>query len=338
MTEHKVLNGDILEHLRELGDKSVHLAILDPPYFRIMIQDHAGEKYDWDNEHESMESYQEWIENIGIELKRVLSDNASLYVFCDDKVCAYVQVILDKYFSLLNNIVWRKPNNMTIKGWSEYRSYAPITERILFYTNEWDINGLKEIYGDPTLFKNIKDYLKKEKQKSGLTNKDFNLLFSDFYDKKGCIDRSVIEHYFGNKQWVFPTEEIYKQVLQKTGFFQREYEDLKREYESLKREYESLRRPFSPKENFTDVWDFNIIGGKENLPHPTQKPLALIRRIVEVSSREGDLVLDGFSGSGTTALACKQLGRNSISIEREPKYLELIKSRLSQEVLSAWSS
>ena len=68
--------------------------------------------------------------------------------------------------------------------------------------------------------------------------------------------------------------------------------------------------------------------------HPTEKPLRVIERFIKVNTIKGDLVLDCFGGSGTTALACKQLGRNYIIIEKEEKYIKIIKERLSQEVLA----
>ena len=67
--------------------------------------------------------------------------------------------------------------------------------------------------------------------------------------------------------------------------------------------------------------------------HPTEKPLVLIKHFVEVYSNKDDLVLDCFMGSGTTALACKQLGRNFIGIEAIQEYIDMANKRLEQEVL-----
>jgi len=69
------------------------------------------------------------------------------------------------------------------------------------------------------------------------------------------------------------------------------------------------------------------------LDHPTQKPEEVFRRIINDFTKETDLVIDTFLGSGTTAIACKQLGRNFIGIEKELKYCEIAERRLSQEYL-----
>ena len=62
--------------------------------------------------------------------------------------------------------------------------------------------------------------------------------------------------------------------------------------------------------------------------HPTVKPLNLVKKFIEVSSKPGDLVFDPFVGSGTTAVACQQLGRRFIGFEKEEKYIEVCQKRL----------
>lgn len=84
-----------------------------------------------------------------------------------------------------------------------------------------------------------------------------------------------------------------------------------------------------------DVWHIsserlkNKINGKTpKLPHVTTKPLELIKRIINASSKEGDLVIDCFIGSGTTAVACKELGRNFIGCDNNKEYVEVANRRL----------
>lgn len=95
-----------------------------------------------------------------------------------------------------------------------------------------------------------------------------------------------------------------------------------------------------------DVWEFNEPepefyvssvtpqSEKKEGKHPTQKPLGLLRRIIEASTNEGDLILDPFNGSGTTGIAANELGRKYIGIEQEEEYLALTvrrKERLDYE-------
>lgn len=67
---------------------------------------------------------------------------------------------------------------------------------------------------------------------------------------------------------------------------------------------------------------------KERSDHPTQKPLALMERMVNVFTKEGDTVLDSYMGSGTTGVACQRLGRKFIGVEKDVKFYELAKGRV----------
>ncbi|HIH39477.1 TPA: site-specific DNA-methyltransferase [Candidatus Woesearchaeota archaeon] len=92
----------------------------------------------------------------------------------------------------------------------------------------------------------------------------------------------------------------------------------------------------SPKGKQTrNVWSIALTSPKEKWAgvHPTQKPSELLRRVILSSSKPNDLVLDPFVGSGTTSVVAKSLGRNSIGIDNNKKYLEIAKKRLSQELL-----
>ena len=77
----------------------------------------------------------------------------------------------------------------------------------------------------------------------------------------------------------------------------------------------------------SSVWDFPVGRGKV---HPTQKPVALFEYLLQASSDEGDVVLDPCIGSGTTAVAALNTGRNFIGIEQEPEYVEIAKRRISE--------
>lgn len=80
----------------------------------------------------------------------------------------------------------------------------------------------------------------------------------------------------------------------------------------------------------SDVWKAEKWNNvcKERVGHPTQKPLQLIERCIKASSNEGDVVLDCFMGSGTTAVAAERLGRKWIGFERESEYVAIANQRL----------
>lgn len=68
---------------------------------------------------------------------------------------------------------------------------------------------------------------------------------------------------------------------------------------------------------------------KDDFSHPTCKPLKIIKTLIQNSSNENDIVLDTFSGSGTTAIACKETGRQFIAFEIEPKWVQVANDRLN---------
>lgn len=305
--------GDCLDILPTLEPKSVDLIVADPPYFKI-------KKDSWDNQWKTLDEYINWLECVALELKRVLKDNGSMYIFGDDHRIAYMQVMLDKHFTFLNHLVWYKRNNMTIKGAFGFRKYCPVSERILFYgvgsgLCEWDTTGLERIKLDVNNFTTLRQYFKEFQEALRLNKKEI----------VGLIGQRA-DHCFrwNSTQWDLPTPETYAELCKlplKSEFIRREYED-------LRREYEDLRRPFNYSEGMYEVFDIPIISGKDNTNHPTTKPLTLIKQLILNSSKDNDVVLDPFLGSGTTLKACIDLNRQCIGIEKNPEYEPIIKQRI----------
>ena len=86
----------------------------------------------------------------------------------------------------------------------------------------------------------------------------------------------------------------------------------------------------------TDVWWHTIVSptGKEKTGYPTQKPLGILRRVIQASSKEGDTVLDFFAGSGTTGAAAAELNRNFILVDRNPEAISVMKDRFASLAVS----
>jgi site-specific DNA-methyltransferase (adenine-specific) len=80
----------------------------------------------------------------------------------------------------------------------------------------------------------------------------------------------------------------------------------------------------------TDVWWHTIVSptGKEKTGYPTQKPVGILKRIIQASSKPGDVVLDFFAGSGTTGFVANELGRRFILVDQNPESIQVIKHRL----------
>lgn len=81
----------------------------------------------------------------------------------------------------------------------------------------------------------------------------------------------------------------------------------------------------------TDVWWHTIVSptGTEKTGYPTQKPIGILRRIIQASSKPGDLVVDFFGGSGTTGFVAAELGRRFVLMDRNPEAIEVMKERFA---------
>ena len=107
----------------------------------------------------------------------------------------------------------------------------------------------------------------------------------------------------------------------KRGFVKRKKSDCYGEEKNFEQKESGLRYP-------KRIITFNNANTK-GIVHPTQKPVALFEYLIKTYTNEGDVVLDNCAGSGTTGVACKNLNRYYILIEKEQKYIDIIKQRLA---------
>ena len=144
----------------------------------------------------------------------------------------------------------------------------------------------------------------------------------------GHSDKSR-DHWTSKSQWNLPTKDVYEKFqawARNNGV-----KAFEREYESLRREYESLRAYFdNTHDNMNNVWHFDRTSASEREltgEHATPKPIALCARGIKSSSRENEIVLDVFGGSGSTLIACEQTNRICYMLELSEKYCDVIIKR-----------
>jgi len=310
MGYNKVYHCNFLEN--RLPNKCANLIIADPPYFEV--------KGDFDFVWKDFNEYLKDVELWAQECKRILADNGTLFWYGHAKKIAYSQIILDRFFNIENSIAIEF-NRQTKKGVFDFRCFAPVSERLLMYSNEVTKTGLQEIYDNPDCFKPIKLYMRAERDKL-IEEKGFKTIeqFNQFINNWTNTSSVVSRHYFADSQYTFPTEIIYKK-MQETGYWQKEYE-------ALRQEYEALRRPFN---NFMGLFDIMRFDQEahitKNYDHDTVKPETLTRTLILTCSRPNDLVVVPFSGSGTEhAMAIKE-GRRSVAFDIEKKYVDMSNKR-----------
>lgn len=306
---HTLHKGDALEWMKSLPAQSVDCVFVDLPYFGVVADD-------WDNQWKDRNEYLDWVVSLAHEWKRITKSNSSIFIFCDEKMEAYIQVRLDEIFLLLNKIVWFKRNNLPQKNAHLLRTFAPMTERALFYATSSD-----ELRIFP--FEPLKNYLVSVMEKSGHTMSSIDKEWQSKRKSKG----QMAGHWFGNTQWQFPTESHFDFLVSCGLQFDKTYLD-------LLAEYEALRRPFNADKKTWDVIEFPIIGGDENTEHPTTKPLGLYRRILSVITDPGQVVLDCCMGSGTAGVAALELGRHFLGCELKAEYFAIAEKRIKKAAQS----
>jgi site-specific DNA-methyltransferase (adenine-specific) len=314
MELNKVHHIDFLDNT--LPDKCANLIIADPPYYQV-----KGEfDFIWKNFDDYLKDVEKW----AIECKRLLADNGTLFWYGSSKRIAYAQMILDKHFNLINNLVWNKGSFMGLEESEGLRSFAPCTERILMYSNEIERTGLEEIKLDVNNFKPLRDYFE-------YVQKSLKLPKKVFLDKVGqCAD-----HCFRWKstQWDLPTKSTYDQLIEifridlLEGF--KTYEELRKEYEELRKEYEELRRPFNNRFKLQEVLNFSNEQSKTGAKydHDTVKPEKLTRIFITTCSRKNDLVVVPFTGSGTECAMSAKEGRQFVGFDVKKTYVDMSNKR-----------
>ena len=313
----KLLEGDCLELMQEIPDKSVDLILTDPPY-------NIG-KAKWDK----IPNYIEWCGKWFKECERLLKDNGSFYFWHNDmvQIAQLMEWIRQNTRFVFNSFcVWDKGDFRALswKNPSEgnnLRSWFSTCEYCLFYTFQ-DETGLEQIL--PACFEPYLDYMTSEKNALGMNIKSVN-------DLTGYA--SIASHWFWQEpqrrqpQPRFIAEQAYRK-LQSTGRWKKPYESLRQEYESLRQEYESLRYTHNLDPCHNNVWRSSE--RNDGQQHVCKKPTDLLTRIITTSSKEGDTVLDCFMGSGSTGVACVNTNRNFIGIELDADYFKIAERRIAE--------
>jgi len=357
---YKLICGDNLEVLRRqvIAEESVDLVYLDPPFnsdknYNLLFKKRDGAlavafQDTWQWGEEAQRDYDETVAAGGklaelmtllgvllkdtdmlaylammaprlVELRRVLRPTGSLYLHCDPSASHYLKMLLDAVFgpaSFKNEIVWKRTS-----AHSSAKRYGPIHDIILFYTkgNEFTWSGSRLDYDDAYLDRYYR-----------FDDGDGRLYWRNSLTAAGTRNGSSGKPWRGfdpntkGSHWKFTIENL--DALDKQG---RIYWPPNGGWPYIKRYRDELKGMA-----ISDLWDdINKINpaATERLGYPTQKPLALLARIVEASSNMGDVVLDPFCGCGTTIEAANQKGRQWIGIDISPDAIDVIrKDRISK--------
>jgi DNA modification methylase len=355
--------GDNLPILREyIPDQSVDLIYLDPPFnsnrsYNVLFRDESGQEAEaqitafedtWHWNESAEATYAELVAGTGgrvgemiaalrgfigtnqmmaylvmmaarlVELHRVLKPTGSLYLHCDPTASHYLKIVLDAVFGIRNyrtEIVWKRSSahSDTKQG---RKLHGRVHDVILFYTKSetWVWNPVYTPY-DQSYIDTFYRYVEEE------TGRRYRM--GDLIAAKPGGDTSYewkgVRPYKG-RYWAYSRERMEqferegRLVYTKTGM------------PCYKRYLDEM-----PGVPLQDMWtDIAPALGAQDLGYPTQKPLALLERIIRASSNPGDVGLDPFCGCGTAIIAAQGLGRRWIGIDITHLAIALNKYRLQQ--------
>ncbi len=340
---HRIEQADALEFLRSLPDSSVALILTDPPYFKV-------KPHGWDRQWSRRDGFLDWLDCIAVEWARVLKPNGTLVCFAGGNptagatTAARVEVLLGERFNVVSSAVWVKADargngKFSVQHKPKLRSHFPQTERAIICEHFGSDSFAKGEAGYERkcdelrgfIFEPLRAYLDDARKAAGLDRADVNAAWCKH---RGVKKSDMASHWFSPVQWAPPTPAQYEwlRALFNGEHLRREYEGLRREYEDLRREYEDLRRPFDATagEHHTDVWTYPTVPGRKG-KHPCEKPEAMAIDLVRQCSREGDVVLDTFAGSGAFLRAAASLGRIAWGCDFQEKWAR----QVAQAVASA---
>lgn len=285
----RITIGDCVAELKQLPDRSVDLIILDPPYWKVA---HEHWDYSWRTESD----YAKWCFEWFGELSRVVKLSGSLYLFGYLRNQVYLfKDILDLGFTFRQQLIIDKGiralGGRATKG---YKQFPNVTESLLYF-----------IFDSKPF---IKKLLKERQEALGLTALEINKMLCVKTNGGGVWSLYTGENILAQ----VPTKEMWER-LQKVLKFEMPHEE--------------IATTFNIEMGITDVWS-DIDFYAEQRHHPTQKPIKLLERIIQASTREGMVVLDPFIGVGSTALAAIALHRHYIGIEKEGEYVKLAERRI----------
>jgi DNA modification methylase len=349
-------NLDVLQ--RYVKDESVDLVYLDPPFnsrqdYNVLFAEKDGSQSSsqihafedtWEWNTESMRAYEQIVEQGGrvadalrafktflfntdmmaylammaprlVELRRVLKETGSIYLHCDPTASHYLKILMDAVFGpqfFRSEVIWKRTNIH-----SDAKRWSPVFDSLLYYAK-----------GDPATWNSIHIAHGEEYVASKYRNKDSDgrpFTLSDMTSPKPRPNMMYEWKGYPSPPlgWRYSLETMMKLDLEGRIWYPKD----KKKRPRLKRYLDKMSGVL-----LGNVWtDINPINSQaqERLGYPTQKPEALLERIIKASSNEGDLVLDPFCGCGTTVQVAQRLNRRWIGIDITHLAIGLIKKRLS---------
>jgi DNA modification methylase len=253
-----------------------------------------------------------------VELHRVLRATGSLYLHCDPTASHYLKIVLDAIFgasNFRNEIIWKRSHAHS-DGRQGARHFGRVTDTLLFYTKgeKYSWNRQYMPYDQ--------DYIDRDYRRVDKDGRRYRV--DNLQGPGGAAKGNPYYEIMGvSRHWRYSKEKM-EQLVQEGRVIQTRPGAVPQYVRYLD------EMPGVPLQN---LWtDLPILNNrsKESLGFATQKPLALLERILNVSSNPGDVVLDPFCGCGTAIVAAEKLGRHWIGIDVTALAIGVIEKRIDE--------
>ena len=327
--------GDNLEQLAKFPPECIDLIYIDPPFnsnrnYEVFWGE-TKEKRAFEDRHESTRAYIDYMRPRCEQIRRVLKKTGSFYYHCDWHASHYVKVMLDQIFgenSFLNEIVWKRTS-----AHSSADRYGAVHDVIFFY------NGGKKHTWNPSYQPYDKDYLDnffEMVDDDGRRWKRMDLTGDGVRNGESGEKWKGLDVTRKGRHWAIPRDAVELYKLTSEGTLARLDELDKKGAIHWPKKSDGVPRlkqyadamPGVPLQTvWTDIRPIHNLS-QERLGYPTQKPLALLERIINASSHPNDIVLDAFCGCGTALVAAQKLNRQWIGIDISPTACRVMAKRL----------
>ena len=350
---HTIWTGDNLPIMRGLNSESVDLIYLDPPF--NSNQDYAAPigskaagaafKDTWTLDDvdrlwllllrdqdpvlyhviegarlvhgKGMASYLSMMAQRLGEMHRILKPTGSIYLHCDPTASHYLKELMDAVFGephFCNEIVWKRTT-----AHNDPKRFGRIGDRILFFAK-----GKSKTFNPVMGPLSSAQHRRYKYQDTAGCYKAENLTAPHFSPTRTVEWRGT--HPGDDRQWRFHVDELER--LYKAGRILTRKDGLPRKDGLKQYLHESEGAPVQ------DIWTDLVLSptSGERLKYPTQKPVALLDRIIQASSSPGDTVLDPFCGCATACVAAERINRDWIGIDISERAAELVRVRIRKEI------
>ena len=267
-----------------------------------------------------------------IELRRVLKPTGSIYLHCDPTASHYLKILMDGVFGAhfyKNEVIWKRTSSH-----SAAKRWGDIHDVVLFYSRSadwtWNEHLLEHTAGYAARYRNLNaegqlwsdDNLTAPGVRHGASGEPWRGFDVTAKSSHWKVNRKTVEALVGAERAKLMTTLEKLDLLDASGFIH--WPKSKQGFPRFKR---FLSGGTHVQDVVTDIPPINS-QAQERLGYPTQKPEALLERILKASSNEGDVVLDPFCGCGTTVQVAQKLNRRWIGIDITHLAIGLIKYRL----------